>query len=322
MRIGLAVDLSSAHPVRAQVDHTVALLAHAEANGLDSVWVGESYHRQPEAFHLPASLIVLGHLAGRTRLHLGTAVLLLRAHPPERLAYEAALLDQLCEGRFTLGIGLGAPEVGRRAGVSTGAPAGPAFDAALAILRAAWSDLPSAGPDGVRAVPAPVQRGGPRILVGGKTAASVRRAADLADGFYGATNYTDGLLATQAAAFWARRGEQAHEAPGEVATTRFCLVHEDPATARALAARYFAPALDYYTGRGAWVGADGPAAVELPLVGSPAEVAAAVARYARAGVTSLQLRVAPVGTPAEIAHRTISLVGDHVVPPTDAGDAG
>lgn len=314
MRIGVALDLSSTRPVRPQVDGAVELLAHAESYGFDSAWVGESYHAAPEAFHLPASLMVLGHLAGRTSLHLGTAVLLLRAYLPEKLAYEVALLDQLCDGKLTLGLGLGSPEVGRRAGAPRSGPAGAAFDSALALLRAAWSQSAGSVEDQPVAIPSPVQAGGPKIVVGGKVAASVRRAAELADGFYGATNYTDSLLLKQAAAYWSLRGGGPGEVAGDVATTRFCLVHEDADTAQQLADRHFASAIGYYTDRQAWAGADGSAVVELPLVGTPAQVNQAIGRYAEAGVTSLQLRLAPLGTPPDVARRTVELVGQEVLP--------
>ena len=75
MRLGVALDLSSQEPVRAQVDRTVTMLARAEQHGFDSTWVGESYHAAPRPFHLPSALVVLGHLAGRTSLALGSAVL-------------------------------------------------------------------------------------------------------------------------------------------------------------------------------------------------------------------------------------------------------
>lgn len=303
MRIGLALDLSSMQPVRPQLNAFAAMLERAEDRGFDSVWVGESYHRTPQAFHLPASLMVLAHLAGRTRLPLGTAVLLLRAYPIERLCYEAALLDQLCEGKFTLGLGLGAPELAERLGSPVTGSAGSAFDAAIATLRSAWSSKPH------MAIPQPIRAGGPKILVGGKTAASVRRAAQLGDGFYGATNYTDDLLLKQTAAYRSMR-----ESGGTIATTRFCLVHEDSARAKSLATSHFAAAVDYYTSRHAWVGATGKAGPEFPFVGSPDEVNAAIRTYAAAGVTSLQLRVSPFGTPPRVADHTIDLVGKEVLP--------
>ncbi|GAA1682153.1 hypothetical protein GCM10009733_093430 [Nonomuraea maheshkhaliensis] len=308
MRLGVALDLSSQEPVRPQVDRAVTLLAHAERHGFGSAWVGESYHAAAQPFHLPSVLMVLGHLAGRTSLALGSAVLLLRAYSPEKLAYEAALLDQLCGGKLTLGLGLGSPEVAQRAGLPASGPAGAAFDAVLRSLRDAWSAGSPA------AIPPPVRPGGPRILVGGKVAASARRAATLADGFYGATNYRDDLLFKQSAAYWSHRGGQPGRTGGLVATTRFCVVHEDPATARELAARHLKAATDYYTERGSWMGADGPAELELPMVGTPDEIDAAIARYVRAGVTSVQLRVAPFGMPPEVARHTLDLVGRHVLP--------
>lgn len=312
MRLGVALDLSSQEPVRPQMDRTVAMLARAEQYGFDAAWVGESYHATPEPFHLPAVLMVLGHLAGRTSLALGSAVLLLRAYSPEKLAYEAALLDQLCDGNLTLGLGLGSPEVARRAGLTASGPAGAAFDATLRLLHRAWSG--DVSPDVPVAVPPPVQRGGPKILVGGKVAASARRAATLAHGFYGATNYRDDLLAKQSALYWSCRGGKPDETEGIVATTRFCLVHEQAATARELAARHLKRATDYYTERGSWMGADGPGELELPMVGTPDEIDATIARYARAGITSVQLRVAPFGTPPDVARHTLDLVGRHVLP--------
>ncbi|GAA0904876.1 LLM class flavin-dependent oxidoreductase [Virgisporangium aurantiacum] len=310
MRLGVALDLSSQEPVRPQVDRTVTMLAHAEQHGFDSAWVGESYHAAAQPFHLPSALTVLGHLAGRTSLALGSAVLLLHAYSPQKLAYEAALLDQLCGGKLTLGLGLGSPEVAQRVGLPASGPAGAAFDATLTLLRSMWS----AGADSPVAIPPPVQRGGPQILVGGKVAASARRAATLADGFYGATNYRDDLLIKQSAAYWSCRGGRPGETGGVVATTRFCVVHEDAATARELAARHLKAATDYYTERGSWMGADGPAELELPMVGTPDEIDATIARYVRAGVTSVQLRVAPFGTPPDVARHTLDLVGRHVLP--------
>lgn len=312
MRLGIALDLSSREPVRPQVDRAVTMLAHAERLGFDSAWVGESYHTAAQPFHLPAVLMVLGHLAGRTSLALGSAVLLLRAYSPEKLAYEAALLDQLCGGKLTLGLGLGTPEVAQRVGLPAAGPAGAAFDAALKLLRQAWSA--DAGTGSPVAIPPPVQRGGPRILVGGKVAASARRAATLADGFYGATNYCDDLLFKQSAAYWSHRGVRPGGAGGVVATTRFCVVHEDAVIARELAARHLRAATDYYTERGLWLGADGPTELELPMVGTPDEIDATLARYARAGVTSVQLRVAPFGMPPEVARHTLDLVGRYVLP--------
>lgn len=308
MRLGVAVDLGSAEATRPQVDRAARLLETAEENGLSSAWLGESYHVRPEPFHLPAVLSVLAHLAGRTGLPLGTAVLLARAYEPRRLAYEAALVDQLCGGRLTLGLALGNPDLADRFGVRTG-DLRPAewFASFVAELRDVWSAEPGSA-DGV--MPPPLRPGGPPMLLGGRTRAAALRAATLGDGYYAATNYGDALLAARAAEYREARAG----APGEVAVTRLCLVAEDGDRARKEAAEHFAPVLGYYTDRRAWMGPDGPGDPALGLVGTPDEVTAALRRYAAEGVTSVQLRVAPYGTPPEAARRTLRLVGTAVLP--------
>lgn len=285
MRLGLALDLGSAAPVAGQVAGALPLLRTAEESGVDTVWVGESYHRTPQPFHLPAVLIVLAHLAAHTSLRLGTGVLLLRAYDPVRLGYETALVDQLSGGRLSVGLGLGPADLGDRFGGGT------TMTTALRALRAAW--------DG-DAVPGPAGR--PKLLVCGGTAASVRRAAELADGYYAATNYSDRLLAHQAAAY------RAHGATGDVVANRLCVIHPDGGTARTLADEYLSPVLGYYTDRGLWKSTpDDPEPGVSALVGTPAEVASALRRYADAGVTAINLRVAPHGTPPDVARRTIEL---------------
>jgi alkanesulfonate monooxygenase SsuD/methylene tetrahydromethanopterin reductase-like flavin-dependent oxidoreductase (luciferase family) len=311
MRLGVALDLGSTEPVRPQLDRAARLLEVAERSGLTSVWLGESYHRRPEPFHLPASPLVLAHLSARTGLELGTAVLLARAHDPGRLAYELALLDQLCSGRLTVGIALGNPDlVGRfAAGPRDGQPARDWFESVITGLRRSWGS--EAGDAGAVA-PMPVQPGGPRLLIGGRTAAAAARAARIGDGYYAATNYTDALLAAQVAAYRAARGSAAPE--GIVAVTRFCLLADTTADAHALAAQHFASTLGYYTDRKAWAHPDGVGDPELALVGSPADALASLRRYADLGVTSVQLRVAPLGTPPAVAHRTLELLGTHILP--------
>jgi alkanesulfonate monooxygenase SsuD/methylene tetrahydromethanopterin reductase-like flavin-dependent oxidoreductase (luciferase family) len=309
MRLGVAIDLGSAAATRPQVDRAARLLETAEANGLSSVWAGESYHVRPEVFHLPAVLIVLAHLSGRTDLPLGTAVLLARAYEPRRLAYEAALLDQLCAGRLTLGLALGNADLAERVGGGMdGRSPGEWFASVVTSLRESWS--------GPAVAPPPARPGGPPMLLGGRTRAAALRAATVGDGYYAATNYGDDLLAARAAEYWDARGGSAGSA-GEVAVTRLCLVAEDAGRAREAAGQYFASVVRYYTGRRAWFGLNGPETPRFPLVGTPEEVVAALRRYASSGVTSVQLRVAPYGTPPEVARRTLELVGKAVLPELD-----
>jgi alkanesulfonate monooxygenase SsuD/methylene tetrahydromethanopterin reductase-like flavin-dependent oxidoreductase (luciferase family) len=78
------------------------LAARAEAEGFDSVWVGDSLLAKPR--HEPLTL--LAGVAGRVpRIELGTAVLLPALRNPVVLAHLVATLDQVSEGRFILGVG-------------------------------------------------------------------------------------------------------------------------------------------------------------------------------------------------------------------------
>lgn len=311
LRIGLALDLGSdpaAGTIAGQLRAAEPVLAAAEQAGLDSVWLGESYHLRPEPFHLPAVLIALARVAPVTRLRLGTGVLLARAWDPDRLAIEAALVDQLSEGRLTLGIGLGGDQLRGVLGGPDRA-GGQALDALLARLREVWNE-PAPG----HWAPAPYQPGGPPLLVGGRGAAAVRRAAGTGDGYYAATNYSDRLLARQVTAYRAAASDAAGRGPGQVAVNRVCLVAADGDRARRLAERHLGPLLHYYRSRGAWdIGrADGDP--EPVLVGSPAEVLARLRAYQDLGVTQVQARIVPAGMPPEVVQETLRLLGEQVIP--------
>ncbi|MBY8861146.1 LLM class flavin-dependent oxidoreductase [Nocardia sp. CA2R105] len=305
LRLGLALDLGSdpaAGPIADQVRAAEPLLARAERAGFDSVWLGESHHTKPEAFHLPAALLVLARLVPLTGLRLGTGVLLARALDADRLATEAALLDQLSEGRLTLGLGLG-PDVLRGKLGGPDRPGGPMLDALLTRLREVWRDRPDDA-----YVPAPHQPGGPPILVGGKGIAPARRAAALGDGYYAATNYSDRLLFDQAAAYLA-----ASPARPRIAVNRLCIVDTDGDRARRNA-EGLAKVLGYYRSRSAWNIGRADGAGEPLLIGTPAQVAARLRDYRAHGITQVQARVAPVGLSVDVARRTVSTLGEEVLP--------
>ena len=79
-------------------------VTRAEAQGFDSLWVGE------EIFHAPAldPLSLLTFAAAHTsRARLGTAILVTTVRGPVQLAKEIATLDNLSRGRLTVGVGLG-----------------------------------------------------------------------------------------------------------------------------------------------------------------------------------------------------------------------
>jgi alkanesulfonate monooxygenase SsuD/methylene tetrahydromethanopterin reductase-like flavin-dependent oxidoreductase (luciferase family) len=139
MNFGLALDFwSTTKPLDRLLDDHVRLLAAAETLGFHSVWAGENRAQAPEPGHLPSPFLVLAAIARETNLRLGTGVTLLAGWHPAKLVYDAALLDQLSGGRFTLGMGLGNPGLMKQHGMAE-EELGSRMDETLRFLKEMWS---------------------------------------------------------------------------------------------------------------------------------------------------------------------------------------
>ena len=76
-----------------------------EELGVDTVWLTET-HFNPNQSVLTAPIVVASSIATRTKwLRVGMAVQVLPLIHPLRIAEEAAMVDQLSQGRFEFGIG-------------------------------------------------------------------------------------------------------------------------------------------------------------------------------------------------------------------------
>lgn len=157
----------------------------AEELGLDSVWMEE--HHAVTNHYWPSPLTVLAGFATRTsRLTLGTDIVVAAFHHPVRLAEDAAMLDVMSGGRFTLGIAIGyKPDEFTLYGVDL-AKRGARFEEQLAIIKGLWTQerVSFHGAyyvvDG-RLEPKPVTKPHPPIWIGGWGDITLRRAATLAD---------------------------------------------------------------------------------------------------------------------------------------------
>lgn len=198
MKIGLC---SAGGGVSTQPGVLGRIAEHAEAAGLESLWVSEHLvapdpKRPPSnldpAFPMFDPVVALAYVAARTAtLRLGTGVIVLPLRNPLILAKEIASLDVLSGGRILLGVGVGYVEQEFRA---LGAPfddRGDRTDEYLDAMRAIWTmDRPSFDGRlytfaGVQAHPRPVQRPHPPIVIGGWSAPALRRAARTGNGWYG-----------------------------------------------------------------------------------------------------------------------------------------
>jgi probable F420-dependent oxidoreductase len=137
-------------------------------------------------FHEP--FVLLGYLAGITKLELAPAVIILPQRQTALVAKQAAEVDLLTEGRFRLGIGLGWNEVEYEALGQDFSTRGRRMDEQVALLRRYWTErsITFEGEfdrvTGAGIAPLPLQRPIP-LWFGGGSKPAFRRMGRLADGW-------------------------------------------------------------------------------------------------------------------------------------------
>jgi probable F420-dependent oxidoreductase len=186
-----------------------ALAQHAEALGLDSIWISDhiivpqhidSFYPYAPDGRFPAvpeqaylePLTALTFLAGCTdRVQLGTSVLILPYRSALLTAKIVSTLDTLSNGRVVLGVGVGWMEEEFVAlGLDTYRQRGAVSDEYIQAFRELWTrDQPRFEGRFVRFAdigfaPKPVRQPHPPIWIGGHTAPAIRRAARLGDGWH------------------------------------------------------------------------------------------------------------------------------------------
>ena len=268
----------------------LALADHAEAVGIDSVWIGDSLLAKPR--HEPLAL--LAAIAARTkRVKMGTAVLLPMLRNPVLLAHQAATIDRIAEGRLILGLGIARdiPAIRREfqaAGVPFEKRIGTMMEQ-VRLCRALWTADGPVDWDGrwtvrdAELAPKPHSPDGPPLWGGGAAPSALRRAGRDFDGWFpsGPGGPED----------WGRCWEQvkAHAAeagrdPGAVIGAAYVTVavNEDSAAAEAELNAYLE---GYYLRPAAEIRGQ-----QHCFGGNPDEVAAWLGRFVAAGATHLCVR--------------------------------
>jgi alkanesulfonate monooxygenase SsuD/methylene tetrahydromethanopterin reductase-like flavin-dependent oxidoreductase (luciferase family) len=97
------------------------------------------------------------------------------------LAKQLATVDAIAGGRLQLGIAVGGRPDDYEATGSSFTERGRAFDAQLAEMRAVWAQQPRGHAGAIG--PAPVQAGGPPLLIGGNAPAAFRRMTEFGTGW-------------------------------------------------------------------------------------------------------------------------------------------
>jgi alkanesulfonate monooxygenase SsuD/methylene tetrahydromethanopterin reductase-like flavin-dependent oxidoreductase (luciferase family) len=155
----------------------------ADDRGFDRIGLGE-HHQSPDGY-IPAPLVFAGAVgACTTRIRVRCSILLAVLYDPVRLAEEIAVADLCLGGRLDVGLGVGYVEADFDAFGKNFHTRGAALDELIPFLRRAWTGEPfEHRGTTVRVTPRPVQDPMP-IHVGGASPAGVRRAVELADGYF------------------------------------------------------------------------------------------------------------------------------------------
>jgi probable F420-dependent oxidoreductase len=222
--------------------------AAAECHGFATLWSGEhvvmvdrSASRYPYSadgrIAVPAQadwidpMIGLAFAAATTStIGIATGVLLLPEHNAVHLAKQAATLDTLSGGRFTLGIGIG---WSREEFDALGVPferRGARTAEYVAAMRTLWRDDVASFEgefvafDSVRVNPKPLRNRRIPIVLGGNSDAALRRAAAWGDGWYG-FNVDDVPAAAERIATLRALCQEANRDPDEL---RLAVALRDP----------------------------------------------------------------------------------------------
>jgi probable F420-dependent oxidoreductase len=178
------------------IDRILDVARHAETLGFDSVWVTDHLvvPRTLEIIYrdnMLEPIALLSHLAAVVqRARLGTSVIILPYRHPILVAKMLATIDQLSQGRVIFGVGAGWMEDEFHTLNAPFAERGALSDENLRIIRDCWTQetISLKGQfhtyTDMQTSPRPVQAGGPPIWVGGNSARSRRRAAELGDGWH------------------------------------------------------------------------------------------------------------------------------------------
>ncbi|BBY14786.1 LLM class flavin-dependent oxidoreductase [Mycolicibacterium litorale] len=200
------------------------------------------------AFDNPDSLTLLGAVAAWTeRVRLVTTVIVPQLHDPVMLAKALATGDLISGGRLTVGIGVGGRHEDYRAvGADPATQTMREMAQRVELMKRVWAGeklTESVLPVG----PAPVQAGGPQLLVGTIGPKTVRSAASWADGMAGTILDLDPVkqkdLFDIARTAWADAGK-----PAPHLATSFWFALGEPEAARAQVHRHLRRYMNWIPG--------------------------------------------------------------------------
>lgn len=304
-RFGVAVPQTFHDPAH-DLPALKAFIRRVEALGFDSLWVQEQLLGRDPSFE---PLVTLAYAAALTdRVRLGSAAFITPIRSPIHLAKELASVDQLSNGRLIAGVALGdIPTMFPMFGVRPEERL-PRFLEGLEVMRRLWTE-PTANfagrfwrLDGAAMEPKPIQQPHPPIWFGGKSDGALRRAVRLGSGWVGAGGSSTADFRRHAALVRAELVATGTSPSGFAIAKKAYLAVE---TTRERAQERL---LDWFTRH--WPAAHNPArlAQDVPVFGTPAEVAAGLRDIIAAGAELVILN------PVFDESRQLTVLAEEVIP--------
>ena len=181
LRVGFLTHLDHTDDLDVVYAENLQLIQTLEALGYDSAWVATRQFHSGWA-NLPSPFAFYGAAAALTsRITLGTAVVPIIVDDPVRLAEEVSVLDHLSRGRLQLGLGKGVPSTGYPVFARWGNERDNDYLSKVEQLH--WALQGSQVPDSDAKIHPPNEDLRGRIYHGTSTWSTIRRAAQLGDGF-------------------------------------------------------------------------------------------------------------------------------------------
>lgn len=181
LRIGFLTHLDHTDDLDRVYAENLDLIRALEGLGYDSAWVATRHFHSGWA-NLPSPFAFYGAAAAVTStITLGTAVVPIIVDDPVRLAEEVSVLDHISRGRLQLGLGKGVPSTGYHVFARWGNERDNDYLSKVEQLH--WALQGSQVPDSEARIHPPNEDLRGRIYHGTSTWSTIRRAAQLGDGF-------------------------------------------------------------------------------------------------------------------------------------------
>jgi probable F420-dependent oxidoreductase len=262
-----------------------AYLRRAEDLGFESAWTGEQVLGTMP--HLGPIETMTYAAACSERIRLGCSMLILPLYSPLHLAKSLASLDQLSRGRLEVGLALGGQFRPFAAFGITADGLVARFNESLKVMQAVWTQ-PRVDFEGrfwqlkgAAMEPKAFQKPHPPIWLGGSHPRALRRAVQLAGGFFGAGSQTTARFAEQVKVVRQALAESGRDPAGfRIAKRAYIAVDSDGERAR----RGIAEALDRLYG---YFGVKGVEAVAV--AGTPDDCARGLREIEDAGAEMVLL---------------------------------